>query len=60
MDDTTDPRAPGERPRRNQCQINGLDVRDMGDRQLLRELRKPWGPALMDMIRAEARYRNLV
>lgn len=60
MPDDTNPRAPGERPRKGQGQINGLDIRDMGDRQLLRELRKPWGQALMDLLRAEAQYRNLV
>jgi hypothetical protein len=60
MNDSTDCRAPGERPRRNQAQINGLDVRDMTDHQLLRELRKPWGTALMDMLRGEAKHRNLV
>jgi hypothetical protein len=60
MDDSTNPRAPGERPREGQGHINGVDIRDLPDRQLLRELVKPWGPGLMDMLRAEAKYRHLV
>ena len=59
-DGGTDCRAPGERPKPGQGQINGLDVRDMTDRQLVRHLHKPWGAPMMDLLRAEAKYRGLV
>ena len=43
MDDGgTNPRAPGERPRKGQCRINGQDVRDMSNQQVIAHLSLPW------------------
>lgn len=56
----TNPRAPGERPRPGQCVINGIDVRHATDTALLRLLRMSWSANMTDLLRSEAKYRNLV
>lgn len=61
MTDYQQTRGPGERPRKGQAMINGLDVRDMTDAQLRRRLGEDWGTDLMrDCLEGEARHRGLI